>query len=293
MRPASLGLALPSMDVRDHAKKLTKESASNFYYSFLFLPKPKREAMYAVYAFCRSSDDIVDGHLPVNEAAKQLRFWREELERGYQGRATHPIMVRVSEVAKRYRIPKRYFEELIDGMEMDLEKHRYATFEELREYCYRAASVVGLICIEIFGYKNPRTKAYAENLGIAFQLTNILRDLVPDLKRGRIYLPLEDLSRFHYREEDLLAQIYNEAFMELMRFEAGRARSYFQKAEAALSREDRRSMLAAEIMRAIYAKLLGEIERASYNVFSQRISLSKPLRLRLALTAWLKNVLVR
>lgn len=293
MRPASLGLALPSMDVRDHAKKLTKESASNFYYSFLFLPKPKREAMYAVYAFCRSSDDIVDGHLPVNEAAKQLRFWREELERGYQGRATHPIMVRVIEVAKRYRIPKRYFEELIDGMEMDLEKHRYATFEELREYCYRAASVVGLICIEIFGYKNPRTKAYAENLGIAFQLTNILRDLVPDLKRGRIYLPLEDLSRFRYREEDLLAQVYNEAFMELMRFEAGRARSYFQKAEAALSREDRRSMLAAEIMRAIYAKLLGEIERASYNVFPQRISLSKPLRLRLALTAWLKNVLVR
>ena len=281
------------MDVRDHAKKLTKESASNFYYSFLFLPKPKREAMYAVYAFCRSSDDIVDGHLPVNEAVKQLRLWREELERGYQGRATHPIMVRVDEVAKRYGIPKLYFEELIDGMEMDLEKHRYTTFEELREYCYRAASVVGLICIEIFGYKNPRTKEYAENLGIAFQLTNILRDLVPDLKRGRIYLPLEDLSRFRYREEDLRAQVYNEAFIKLMRFEAERARSYFQMAEATLSREDRWSMLAAEIMRAIYAKLLGEIEKVSYNVFQERISLSKPLRLWLALKTWLKNVLLR
>lgn len=281
------------MDIHDHAKKLVKESASNFYYSFLFLPKPKREAMYAVYAFCRLCDDIVDGHLPADEAAKALRLFREELDLGCQGRATHPILVRVGEVAKRYGIPKRYFEELIDGMEMDLTKQRYTTFEELREYCYRAASVVGLICIEIFGYKNPRTKVYAENLGIAFQLINILRDLAPDLQRGRIYLPLEDLSRFRYREEDLMARVYNEAFIELMRFEAGRARSYFQMAEAALPREDRRPMLAAEIMRAIYAKLLDEIERASYNVFQQRISLSKPLRLRLAFTAWLRNALLR
>ncbi|MFN3476336.1 MAG: presqualene diphosphate synthase HpnD [Candidatus Methylomirabilales bacterium] len=281
------------MDVHDHAKKLAKESASNFYYSFLFLPKPKREAMYAVYAFCRLCDDIVDGHLPADEAAKELQRFREELDLSYQGRATHPILVRVGEVAKRYGIPKRYFGELIDGMEMDLMKQRYTTFEELREYCYRAASVVGLICIEIFSYKNPTTKVYAENLGIAFQLINILRDLVPDLKRGRIYLPLEDLSRFRYREEDLMAQVYNEAFIELMRFEAGRARSYFQKAEAALPREDRRSMVAAEIMRAIYAKLLDEIERASYNVFQQRISLPRPLRLRLAFTAWLRNALLR
>lgn len=307
MRPE----ALTPMDVRDDIKKLTKgiggtafirgwwnrhqggeAIVSNFYYSFLFLPKPKREAIYAVYAFCRLCDDIVDGCLPTDEAEKQLRLLREELERGYQGQTVHPIMVRVGEVAKQYGIPKRYFEELINGMDMDLEKHRYTTFEELREYCYRAASVVGLICIEIFGYKNPRTKEYAEHLGIAFQLTNILRDVVPDLKRGRIYLPLEDLARFRYREEDLMAQVYNEAFIELMRFEAGRARSYFQKAETALSREDRRSMLAAKIMGAIYRRLLDEIEEASCHVFPHRISLSRPLRLRLALKTWLQSLLL-
>jgi len=277
------------MNMQEYSKQLTKGSGSNFYYSFLFLPKRKREAMYAVYAFCRHCDDIVDGTLSPDEAAAQLKYWQDELERCYQGRAEHPIAVKLSETLKRFPIPKRYFEELIEGMEMDLWKTRYATFDELRQYCYRAASVVGLICLEIFGYQSQKAKDYAENLGIAFQLTNILRDLVPDLERGRIYLPLEDLERFSYSEDDLSAHAHNDAFLKLMRFECLRAKGYFQRAEAAFPREDSRSLVAAEIMRAIYWRLLKAIERSPSDVFRGKVSLSKPHRLLLAFSIWLKS----
>ncbi|HLC21942.1 MAG TPA: presqualene diphosphate synthase HpnD, partial [Candidatus Methylomirabilis sp.] len=256
-----------SDDLGTVSRKVTKGSGSNFYYAFLFLPKPKREAIYAVYAFCRLSDDLVDEVKAGGDPAEALSRWRKELDTHFENSIGPPVIAAVGQAARRFEIPKVYFKELLDGMEMDLTRARYATFEELYSYCYRVASVVGLICIEIFGYTNPRTRTYAEQLGIAFQLTNILRDLAIDAKRGRIYLPQDELKRFGYSEEDLLAGRYNGAFVELMRFQCERARNYFRAASVGLPEEDRRSLLAAEIMRAIYYRLLLKIEQLRYNVF--------------------------
>lgn len=280
------------LDVGSFSRKLTKGSRSNFYYAFLFLPKEKRDAIYAVYAFCRHLDDIVDENPRREEAEEHLKRWREELDRCFRGEAAHPITVKLSDVLRWFRIPKGYFELVVDGVEMDLRKVRYETFEELYEYCYRVASAVGLICIEIFGYESPTAKAYAENLGVAFQLTNIMRDLAADAMRGRIYLPQVELRGFGYREEDLLKGRYNAPFVELMRFQAFRAKEYFRKAEVSLARKDRRSMLAAEIMRGIYYQLLQEIEGASYNVFHRKITLPKSRRFLIALHVWLKSLLL-
>jgi len=280
------------LDIGSYSRKLTKGSHSNFYYAFLFLPKEKRDAIYAVYAFCRHLDDIVDENPRPEEAEEQLKRWREELDRCFRGEAAHPITMKLSEVLRRFAIPKGYFELVVDGVEMDLRKVRYETFEELYEYCYRVASAVGLICIEIFGYTSPTTKVYAENLGIAFQLTNIMRDLAVDATRGRIYLPQGELRRFGYSEEDLLKGRYNASFVELMRFQGSRAKEYFRRAEASLAKKDRHSMLAAEIMRGIYSTLLQEIEGTAYNVFQQRITLPRSRRFLIALHVWLKNMLL-
>ena len=278
-------------DLRTVSREVTKGSGSNFYYAFLSLPKPKREAIYAVYAFCRLSDDLVDEVETGGDPVAALTRWRKELDACFQGSTGHPVIAAVAEAARRFNIPKAYFEELLNGMEMDLTQTRYATFEELYSYCYRVASVVGLICIEIFGYTNPRTKAYAEQLGIAFQLTNILRDLAVDARRGRIYLPQDELKRFGYSEDDLLAGRYNDAFIELMRFQCERAQGYFRAASAALPAEDRQSLLAAEIMRAIYYRLLLKIEQQRYSVFQGNIALPKSQKLLLAGGLWLRSTL--
>jgi len=270
---------------------VTKASGSNFYYAFLFLPKPKREAIYAVYAFCRLSDDLVDEVKAGGDPAAALTRWRQELDTDFHGGARHPVIAAVGQAARRFTIPKAYFQELLNGMEMDLTRTRYATFEELYSYCYRVASVVGLICIEIFGYRNPGTKTYAERLGIAFQLTNILRDLALDARRGRIYLPQDELKRFGYTEDELLAGRYNDAFVELMRFQCGRTRDFFRAASAALPAEDTRPLLAAEIMRAIYYRLLIKIERERYDVFKGEIALGKSRKLFLASGLWLRSAL--
>lgn len=273
------------------SRRVTKGSGSNFYYSFLFLPKAKREAIYAVYAFCRLSDDLVDEAMAGGDPTAALNGWRKELDGYFQDRVGHPVIVAAGQAARRFNIPKRYFDELLNGMEMDLTRRRYATFEELYTYCYRVAAVVGLICIEVFGYTNPRTKEYAERLGIAFQLTNILRDLAVDAARGRVYLPKDEMMRFGYSEEALLAGVYSEAFVELMRFQCGRARQYYQAASLALPSEDRRSLLAAEIMRAIYYRLLLQIEEQRYNVFRGNIALPKSQKLLLASGLWLRSKL--
>ena len=273
------------------SRRVTKASGSNFYYAFLFLPKPKREAIYAVYAFCRLSDDLVDEVKAGGDPAAALTRWRQELDTDFHGGARHPVIAAVGQAARRFTIPKAYFQELLNGMEMDLTRTRYATFEELYSYCYRVASVVGLICIEIFGYRNPGTKTYAERLGIAFQLTNILRDLALDARRGRIYLPQDELKRFGYTEDDLLAGRYNDAFVELMRFQCGRTRDFFRAASAALPAEDTRPLLAAEIMRAIYYRLLIKIERECYDVFKGEIALGKSRKLFLASGLWLRSAL--
>jgi 15-cis-phytoene synthase len=273
----------------EYCAQLTRKSRSNFYYAFLFLAKEKRQAMYAVYAFCRSVDDIADGSASVREKEMLLDNWRRELDRCYEGKPQHPITVKLAQSIEKFPIPKEYFQELLAGVEMDLFHHRYPTFRELYEYCYRVAGVVGLMCIEIFGYRNPKAKDYAVNLGVALQLTNIMRDLKVDADRGRIYLPQEELERFGYRDEELLRAAYTPAFIELMGFAGARARQYFQHARQLLAEEDRRSLLAAEIMGAIYYRLLETIEIAHYRVFDRTITLPTSYKLWIALSIWART----
>ncbi len=268
---------------------LVRKSRSSFYYSFLFLPRAKRDAIYAVYALCRAVDDIADDPGDVEAKAERLKGWREELDRCYAGRPTHPITRALRDCLNRYPIPKGYFDELIAGVEMDLTVARYPTIADLARYCYRVASVVGLICIEIFGYRREATKEYAINLGLALQLTNILRDLKTDGRRGRIYLPQEDLERFGYSEDDLLHCRYTPGFLPLMRFEADRARDYFRRAAESLPSEDRKNMAAAEIMSRIYRETLETIARKEFRVFEDRIALPRARKICLALTTWARN----
>ncbi len=271
------------------ATAITRNSNTSFYYSFSLLPRAKREAIHAVYAFCRYTDDIVDEGSDDGKKLILLRKWRMELRRAMQGVSTYPLLNQLSTVAHRFNIPMHHFYELIQGMELDLSTSRYRTFEELREYCYLVASTVGLMCRSIFGFKNESTREYAINLGIALQLTNILRDLKDDAGRGRIYLPLEDLERFGYGEEDLLACRYTPAFVNLMRFECDRARHYFDAARDALKDEDKYYFFAARIMWSIYAHTLRRIEAAEYNVFDRRISISRFLKLLIAFRYWLSH----
>jgi len=272
---------------QDYARcaAITRRSSSNFYYAFMLLPVERRQALYSVYAFCRFVDDIADDHTG-GDPAELLRRWRAELERAYSGMPSHPISRALAPNLHRYGIPRRYFEEIIEGVEMDLGRKRYATFDELRLYCYRVASAVGLVCIEIFGYRNPCTRDYAENLGIAFQLTNIIRDLSEDAARGRIYLPLEDLARFGIGEDQILGGVDGPKLRELLRFEVDRARSFYARAQAALPGEDRSSMICAEAMHAIYRALLERIARSECAVIGRRHRLSAPRKLYLVGRTW-------
>jgi phytoene synthase len=277
--------------VRDYARcaEITRRSSSNFYYAFMLLGAERRRALYAVYAFCRFVDDIADDATDdagVKDASAMLALWRKELHNVYDGSPSRPTSRALAQAVRRFPIPRRYFEEVIDGVEMDLSRNRYATFGELELYCHRVASAVGLICIEIFGYTNASAHTYAEWLGIAFQLTNIIRDVREDAARGRIYLPLEDLARFDVTEDEILRGLYSPRFLSLMEFEADRARGFYRAAAQALAPEDRASLLAAEGMRLIYAALLERIARANFRVLDQRISLSGPRKLYLVGRAW-------
>jgi len=273
------------------ATDITKTSNTSFYYSFMLLPRQKREAIHSVYAFCRYTDDIVDEGTDEERKVVLLRRWRLELGRALSGRSEYPLLNQLNTVARKFNIPVDHFYELIRGMEMDLVKSRYQTFDELREYCYLVASSVGLMCRNIFGYKNDTTREYAINLGIALQLTNILRDLKEDAKRGRIYIPLEDLRRFGVSEDDILGSRYTPQFVALMRFECDRASSYFDVARDALSREDRRYFFAARVMWSIYAHILQRIKRSNYDVFERRISLSPAMKGMITIRYWLSNTL--
>ncbi len=265
--------------------EITRRSSSNFYYAFMLLGAERRRALHAVYAFCRFVDDIADAET-ARDPARLLGRWRTELERVYGGEPTGAVSRALADGVQRFGVPRRYFEEIIDGVEMDLWRKRYETFDELRLYCYRVASAVGLICVEIFGCRSPASRIYAERLGIAFQLTNILRDVGEDAQRGRIYLPLEDLSRFEVGEEEIVGGVYSPRFAALMEFQADRARLYYQEAERAVSSEDRPSLLAAEAMRLIYGALLDLITRKRYRVLDQRLSLSTTRKLYLVGRAW-------
>jgi phytoene synthase len=269
------------------AELITRQSKTNFYYSFLFLPKQKREAIETVYAFCRLVDDIVDGDLKVDNAHNELKFWRDEIKKCFQGNPSTNLGKSLQEVIKHFPIKEEYFQDLITGMEMDLNKCRYNNFEELENYCYHVAGVIGLMCIEIFGYKENSTKEYAVNLGKALQLVNIARDLKEDSTRARVYLPKDEMNKFSYSEEELLNSVYNEKFVSLMLNHCQKAKGFFQKAQSSLN-NDRKKMFAAEIMGAIYSKILDRIISKNYNVFDNRIRLNSLEKAYVALGAWLK-----
>jgi phytoene synthase len=272
-------MSLSMRDFRSATPRLT-----NFYYSFLFLPPRKRRAIEAVYAFARRGDDVVDSGLAPDEASRQMARYRQALEACYaeQGAAfDDPQLAALAESIREFKIPRQPFEDLILGLEMDLKGARYETFDDLSLYCYRVASTIGLIAIEIFGYTNPQTRDYAVNLGQALQLVNILRDIQSDARRGRIYLPREDLDQFGVRPADLLSGTYNDPFIELMQFECDRAGHFFGVARQFLPPQDRRAMVAAEIMAAIYWRLLARIQKRCYNVFG------KPVRLRALEKLWI------
>jgi phytoene synthase len=257
-----------------NAKEITRASHSNLAFAFLSLGKRRRQAITIFYAFCRVIDDIADAaDLPGQAKAHQLGVWREAV----RGRIADepPLAAAVRGLTRQYTITPAMLEEIIDGVEMDLTISCYETFAALREYCYRVASAVGLVSIEIFGYKNPVCREYAVELGLALQITNIVRDVGKDLGNGRIYLPHEDMTRFGYSEADLALQTYDNRFVRLMQFEADRAHEHFGKAAALLPREDRRSMISAQIMASIYLALLRQMERDHFRVFDRHYRLSK------------------
>ena len=275
------------MNAEQFVSRLTRRSRSNFFYAFLFLPRAQREAIYAVYAFCRIVDDAVDLGSDREAQRAELARWRGEIARVYRGAPEHPAAQRLQAAVRAFPIPQAVLEEIIAGVEMDLEPAVYETFEDLRLYCYRVASAVGLCCIEIFGYADPRARDYAVNLGIALQLTNILRDLAPDARAGRVYVPQEDLRRFGVTAADLAAARYTEGFAALARFEAARARDYYRRAGEALPPGDRRRLFAAEIMGRTYLALLDAMEAREFRVLEERVALPPRRRLAIALRGWL------
>jgi phytoene synthase len=255
------------------AAAITKASKSNLALAFVVLPPERRQDITTFYAFCRLVDDIADDpDLAVAEKRRRISLWRESLSDTFAGEPA--IAPAVRELIRKYMIQPSYFGEILNGVEMDLEPRRYETFEELQTYCYRVASAVGLVSIEIFGYRNVACKEYAVALGIALQLTNILRDIHEDWKNGgRIYLPLEDLERFQYSAIDLAGGVTNDRFLRLMNFQADRASSYYQKAAALLPPEDRRSMTPARIMAEVYGRILRKMRSEGFRVFEKRYKL--------------------
>jgi len=257
-----------------NAATITRQSKSNLALAFISLGRERKRDMTVFYAFCRVVDDIADSSgLSVAEKQKQLSAWRAMLRAAAQDEP--PLARDVRGLINKYSLSPEMLEEIIAGVEMDLRIFRYATFQDLRVYCYRVASAVGLVSIEIFGYRNPRCKEYALELGLALQMTNIIRDVGKDLQAGRIYLPQEDLVRCNYSETELRNRQYNERFVHLMEFQAARAREFFSRAAAALPSEDRRTMVPAEIMGSIYRGLLRKMERDKFRVFQKDYSLGR------------------
>jgi phytoene synthase len=271
------------------AEEITRTSKSNLAFAFISLGKKRRRDMTIFYAFCRLIDDIADStELAPEEKARELQTWRESL---HDSVPNEPALAsEVRGLFGRYAITPAMLEEIIEGVEMDLGPVSYDTFAALRDYCYKVASAVGLVSIEIFGYQNSKCRDYAVDLGLALQITNILRDVAKDLANGRVYLPREDMTHFGYAEEDLAARTSNEPFVRLMQFEADRAHGYFREAAAALPREDRRAMLSAEIMGLIYRKLLEQMERDRFRVFQREYGLSSAAKFLSVLRQLLRAV---
>ena len=264
-------------------------SGSSFYYSFMFLPPDKRRAITALYAFCREVDDVVDECSDEGVARTTLAWWRVQVAEIYEGKPQHPVAQALIPVVNQFKLPQKHFHEIIDGMEMDLQQHQYPDFEALQLYCYRVASVVGLLSAEIFGYTDRKTLQFAHDLGIAFQLTNIIRDMGEDARRGRIYVPQDELAKFGVHTSDILDGKENENFHKLMQFQIERTQRYYQQAFELLPATDRKAQSTGLIMAAIYRATLEEIVSSGCHVLKERTSLTPVRKLWLAWKTWIKN----
>ncbi len=278
-----------SMTPEEYCQNKAASSGSSFYYSFLFLPPNRRRAIMAFYAFCREVDDVVDECSDPQIAANKLTWWRQELDRLYAGQPQHPVTHALKTVLLEFNLPQEQLLEIIDGMEMDLQQTRYPDFKALSLYCYRVASVVGLLAAEIFGYTDRQTQKYAHDLGMAFQLTNIIRDVGEDARRGRVYLPIDELKRFDVPISDILDSRYTENFRQLMEFQIERAEQYYVQAMAQLPSVDRKSQRPGLVMAAIYRTVLEEIKRDNCRVLTHRTSLTPVRKLWIAWRTWIKG----
>jgi phytoene synthase len=277
------------MTPQEYCQQKASASGSSFYYSFLFLPPERRQTITALYAFCREVDDVVDECNDPQVAAGKLAWWRAEIDGLYAGQPQHPVTQALQAVLSRFNLPREQLLEIIDGMEMDLQQTRYLDFKALSLYCYRVACVVGLLAAEIFGYTDRRTLEYAHDLGMAFQLTNIIRDVGEDARRGRIYLPMDDLKRFDVPVADILNARHSENFRRLIEFQIERAGSYYAQAMSKLPDADRKTQRSGLIMAAIYRTLLDEIKRDGCLVLNQRTSLTPLRKLWIAWRTWIKE----
>ena len=273
----------------EYCQQRAAASGSSFYYSFLFLPPKRRRAITALYAYCREVDDVVDECEDAQIAATKLAWWRLELERLYAGQPEHPVTRALLPILSEFNLPQEQLLEIIDGMEMDLQQARYADFTALSLYCYRVASVVGLLAAEIFGSQDRQTQKYAHDLGMAFQLTNIIRDVGEDARRGRVYLPIDELQRFDVPVADILNARQTDNFRRLMEFQIERAEQYYAQAMAALPAIDRKAQRPGLVMAAIYRTLLEEIKRDGCQVLNQRTSLTPLRKLWIAWRTWIKG----
>jgi phytoene synthase len=271
----------------EYCQQKAAASGSSFYYSFLFLPRERRRAITALYAFCREVDDVVDEASELQLAAAKLAWWRSELANLYAGDPQHPVTKALAPHIRSYSISLERLNEIIDGMQMDLTQTRYLDWAGLERYCYRVAGVVGLLAAGIFGYGDARTLEYAKDLGIAFQLTNIIRDVGEDARKNRIYLPMDELKRFNVPAPDILNARHTPEFGSLMAFQAEKARRYYDQAMRELPPADRRAQRPGLIMAAIYRTLLDEIERDGFQVLKQRTSLTPLRKFWIAWKTWL------
>jgi phytoene synthase len=272
----------------EYCQQKAAQSGSSFYYSFLFLPPERRRAITALYAFCREVDDVADEVSDAAIARTKLAWWRTEIANLFAGHPQHPVARALAPFVVPYGLEAARFNEIIDGMEMDLVYHRYPDFDSLKLYCHRVAGVVGQLSAAIFGYANPSTLEYAEALGMAFQLTNIIRDVGEDARRDRVYLPGDELARFGLTVDDILQRRGSENFVKLMEFQAARAESYYDLAHSKLAPEDRAHQRAGLIMAAIYRTLLEEIRQDGFNVLDRRVGLTPLRKLWLAWKTWVK-----
>lgn len=277
------------MNPDQYCQEKCAASGSSFYYSFLFLPPERRRAIMALYAFCREVDDVVDECHDLSIASTKLAWWRQEIDRVATSQPQHPVGQALQAASRQFNLPAEQLLEIVDGMEMDLQQSRYLDFKGLSLYCYRVASVVGLLAADIFGYQDRRTQKYAHDLGMAFQLTNIIRDIGEDARRGRIYIPMDELKQFNVPAADILNGQYSDNFTTLMRFQYDRAQQYYTQALAELPAVDRKNQRPGLIMAAVYRTLLDEIRDENFQVLHQRIALTPVRKLWLATKTWVRG----